>query len=48
MQHDVRSSACGLGVKVRPMNQNTAEVDDVFNRVHGQSGPRSDVDIFVM
>ncbi len=31
-----------------PVNQDATEVEDVLNRVHGQSGPWSDVDIFVM
>ncbi len=31
-----------------PVNQNTAEDNQVLNRMHGQTGPGPDVDVFVM
>ena len=31
-----------------PVKQDTAEINNMLNRVHRQSGPRTDVDVFVM
>ena len=31
-----------------PVNQDAAEVKNMLERVHGQSGPGTDIDVFVM
>ena len=31
-----------------PVNKDTAEDNQVLNRMHGNSGPRPDIDVFVM
>ena len=31
-----------------PVNKDAAEINNMLNRMHGQSGPRADIDVFMM